>query len=457
MKQLFVAWTPFIRRPESMQQFFGYRLHFIKTDFGKKRLKPFEYAVKAAQTLALLIRSKPDVLWVQVAPTILLYVAFLYKWLFRPKMTIIADCHNSMYRRPWIKMPGAVALLNRCDRVLVHNSKVLENALSLGVDGKKLSVLETKPADLLAGAEDPPSDGPEPHFGQEEAGTVAREGREPATDEMKIGEPGAGMPDAEETATGQPEADESDAGEAAAGEPVPGDAESGEPTTGEPDAEEQGAPAPGAGEAGREFSAQAAQAGDAAAAAVNPENSPAAAAEAGSGEDKRPWVLLPCSFDKDEPIDVIVAAARLIPHIRIVITGNPAKYSGPQDLNRLPENVELTGFLPKAEYDGLLRSCDLVMGVTTRDDVQLSVANEAVGAGKPMVISGSALQRELFYSGAVYVDPLDPRSIAEGCLTALERIDELKAGVARLRRERNERWLRQANALRHFRSPAVSG
>src|SRR5690606_15699676 len=89
-------------------------------------------------------------------------------------------------------------------------------------------------------------------------------------------------------------------------------------------------------------------------------------------EGSRPWVLLPCSFDTDEPIDVVAAAARLIPHIRIIITGNPVKYTGPQDLKRLPANVMLTGFLPKKDYNELLRSCDFVMGVTTRDDVQLS-------------------------------------------------------------------------------------
>lgn len=407
MKQLFVAWTPFIRRPESMQQFFGYRLYFIRTHFGKKWFKPFEYMVKTVKTIRLLIKHKPDVLWVQVAPTILLYVAFLFKWLVRPRMAIIADCHNSMYRKPWIRFPGAVALLNRCDRVLVHNSLVLKNALRSGVKEERLSVLETKPANLESAAPDPP----------------------PAAEEMDT------------SAAGRETEEALRAGRAA------GDGKAGEG---------------GANEGSHEGANEGANAGSSDEDAADEGATDKGAADEDGvmrriKEGSRPWVLLPCSFDTDEPIDVVAAAARLIPHIRIIITGNPVKYTGPQDLKRLPANVMLTGFLPKKDYNELLRSCDFVMGVTTRDDVQLSVANEAVGAGKPMVISGSALQRELFYSGAVYVDPLDPRSIADGCLTALEKLDELKAGVERLRKERNERWLRQANALCRYRNPAVSG
>lgn len=330
MKQLFIAWTPFMRRPESMQQFFGYELHFIAISFSKRWMKPLEYAVKLWITLRLLLLKKPDVLWVQVAPTFLLYVAHLYKAIFRRDLTVIADCHNSMYRKPWVKLPGAIRLLNGCDKVLVHNHKVMLNAMRLGVQEKRLTVLETKPASLQK---------------LQQTASAANEG----------------MP--------------------------------------------------------------------------------------------RPWLLLPCSFDTDEPIDKVVAAARFIPHITIVITGNPAKYKGGQDLSNLPPNVRLAGFLPKSQYNELLQTCDFVMGITTRDDVQLSVANEAVGAGKPMVISGSALQRELFYSGAIYVDPLDPDSIADGCMEALERLDQLRLGIERLRRERNERWFSQAQMLKELRKP----
>lgn len=320
MKQLFVAWTPFMRRPESMQPFFGYRLCFIRTYFGKKWLKPFEYAVKTVLTFALLLRRRPDVLWVQLAPTFLLYIAFVYKGLFRRKMKIVADCHNSMYRRPWIALPGAVALLNRCDRVLVHNGKMRIKAEEAGVRKERLSVLETKPA------------------------TVKN-------------------------------------------------------------------------------------------------------AVSAAGRYRRPWVLFPCSFDSDEPVDEVIAAARLVPHLTFVVTGNPAKYKGAHRLSELPANLHMAGFLPKDEYNGLLTDCDFVLGLTTQDDVQLSVANEAVGVGKPLVISGTPLLRQLFYRGALYVNPLDPRSIADGCLEMLERRDELAADVARLLRERNERWLAQAREV----------
>ena len=161
----------------------------------------------------------------------------------------------------------------------------------------------------------------------------------------------------------------------------------------------------------------------------------------------KPWILTPCSFNRDEPIDKILAAARLVPEITFVLTGNANRAQGIHDLIQKPPNVHLAGFLPKAEFDSLLCTTDAVLGLTTLEGIQLSVANEAVGAGKPMVISNTNLLKTLFYQGAVYVDAIDPKSIAQGCQEALSRKDELTKEVIKLKELREKRWLTQASQL----------
>lgn len=325
MKQLFIAWVTFIRRPDSMQDFFQYELCFVDVNYSKRIYKPIEYAVKTVKTWNLLRSKKPDILWIQLAPTLLLYIAVIYKYMFNKQLKIVADCHNSMMRPPWITMPFALRLLNRCDAVLVHNHVICDRALENGVKPERTILMETRPAKFQ-------------------------------TDELL-----------QETV-----------------------------------------------------------------------------------EDKfpRPWVLFPCSFDRDEPIKEALEAAEFMPEVTLVITGHPHRAEGRHDLSRIPGNVRLAGFLPKKEFNRLLLECDLVMGLTTRNDTQLSVANEATGAEKPMVISDTPVLRSLFGKGAVYVKTTDSRSIADGWEEALRARDDLKVQVRQLNQERNEKWMKQALALK---------
>jgi hypothetical protein len=153
-----------------------------------------------------------------------------------------------------------------------------------------------------------------------------------------------------------------------------------------------------------------------------------------------PWILCPCSFNQDEPIQAVLDAARLAPEITFVLTGNSARAKGIHDLSNLPPNVKLVGFLPTAELDSLLRSTDAVLGLTKLEGIQLSAANEAVGAKKPMVISNTNVLKELFYKGAIYVDSSVPKSIAQGCQTALLQKETLTQDVGELQVERNQSW-----------------
>lgn len=324
MNQIYVAWTAFIRRPESMQKHFGYHLKFLPPPFKMYLLKPLGYLINSYKTFNLLLRTNPNVVWIQLAPPILLYVVFFYRLLFNRQFILISDCHNSMFRRHWLSFPFAIKLLNLSDLVIVHNNKIRDKALNVGIGENALHVLETRPANIST----------------------------KVISSFKLDQP---LP--------------------------------------------------------------------------------------------RPWIVMPCSFDNDEPIATTLEAARKIPNTSIIITGDTSRARRNHKIGTLPDNVVTTGFLSKSHYNSLLQEADAIMGLTLRDDIQLSVANEAVGIVKPMVISNSELLQSLFNKGAIFVNPKDAESIANGCTQVLQQKDRLIQGVHELRLERNSRWGLQAKHI----------
>lgn len=153
-----------------------------------------------------------------------------------------------------------------------------------------------------------------------------------------------------------------------------------------------------------------------------------------------PRVLFPASYSEDEPIDELLQAARIANEITFVLTGNAVRARGRFDLSRLPPNVRLTGYLPVAEFDRLLLSADAVLALTRHEGIQLSVCSEAVGAGKPMILSDTAILRSLFGDVAVMVDSTSPQALAQGCREAIAGIEELTRKTLEFRAQRWKSW-----------------
>ena len=66
----------------------------------------------------------------------------------------------------------------------------------------------------------------------------------------------------------------------------------------------------------------------------------------------RQMVLVPASFDPDEPIEDIIEAAGSSPDIEVVLTGGDA--TGRLDGLEVPANVRVAGFVSREEYEALL-------------------------------------------------------------------------------------------------------
>ena len=157
-------------------------------------------------------------------------------------------------------------------------------------------------------------------------------------------------------------------------------------------------------------------------------------------------VAVVCSFNYDEPVREMLDAARALPGVTFMMTGNPKDLLPELRANR-PANVTLTGFLPDAAYAGLLTSADAVMSLTTRNHTMLRAAYEAIYQGTPVIVSDWPLLRSAFDEGAVHVANTSS-AIAEGIHKMKRDHAAYRAGAVRLRERKLERWTATLAELR---------
>jgi glycosyltransferase involved in cell wall biosynthesis len=156
-------------------------------------------------------------------------------------------------------------------------------------------------------------------------------------------------------------------------------------------------------------------------------------------------VAVVCSFDEDEPIEAIFAAAERLPDVRFFITGSP------DDLLRrtgqpIPPNVMLTGFLAIPAYGGLLAAADAVMDLTTFDHTMLRGAYEAIYQGTPVIVSDWRVLRDAFPIGALHVNNT-ASAIAEAIREMQRRPGHYRDGARQLREHKLAQWKSTRQAI----------
>jgi hypothetical protein len=156
----------------------------------------------------------------------------------------------------------------------------------------------------------------------------------------------------------------------------------------------------------------------------------------------RPWFVFPASFASDEPIMELLTAANAIPDVSILITGNLKNAKEPTLISQAPPNVRFLGFLERTQFESLIQTCDAVIAFTRLDDVQLSVCGEAVGAERPMLVSGTTTLRRQFPRGTVFVDSSEPSDIAAGMRHLHENQQQLTEEMRAFHRQFRDDWLR---------------
>jgi glycosyltransferase involved in cell wall biosynthesis len=133
---------------------------------------------------------------------------------------------------------------------------------------------------------------------------------------------------------------------------------------------------------------------------VNPEKYPFPQALIGTRTGGR--VVIPCSFDSDEPLEERQKATRMLLEVNFYITWYREKLPI-QYIQGFRENVVLTGFLPSVDFDALLAHAAAILVLTTRDGTQPAGATEALAFKKPLIVSDYKIIRTLFPAGAIDV------------------------------------------------------
>lgn len=144
------------------------------------------------------------------------------------------------------------------------------------------------------------------------------------------------------------------------------------------------------------------------------------------------------TFAPDEPLDAVIRAAAVLPDVHFYITGD-TKRAPKGLLQRLPANVTCTGFLPDAQYIGLLRAVDATMVLTTRDHTLQLGGCEAVSIGKPLITSDWPYLRQVFSKGTVYVSN-SCDGIRNGVVEMRARCQELGKEMIELGQDGRREW-----------------
>lgn len=157
-------------------------------------------------------------------------------------------------------------------------------------------------------------------------------------------------------------------------------------------------------------------------------------------QPERPTVLVAGSFDDNEPVAEVIEAARLLPEMELRLTGDPDRV--PPALRRsAPANAIFTGFLPYRVFLGEMAAAHVVAAFSTDPQIMNRAAFEALGLGRPLVLTDLAGLRSRFGEAAAF-SPNQPPAMAEALRGAfrdqqvLARRSEALAVALRTQRER---------------------
>jgi glycosyltransferase involved in cell wall biosynthesis len=163
--------------------------------------------------------------------------------------------------------------------------------------------------------------------------------------------------------------------------------------------------------------------------------------------ERPPVVLFVGIFASDEPVELLVEAARRLPEIEVRVTGDVRKCP-PELLADTPENVHFVGFLDPQAYRDAIAAANVVMTLTTRPESVDRGANEAVFARRPLIVSDWPAARR-YFPYAVHV-PNTADGIAAGLREAVGRYEQLRQKADLALAEQQGRWEAQLDELREL-------
>jgi glycosyltransferase involved in cell wall biosynthesis len=132
-----------------------------------------------------------------------------------------------------------------------------------------------------------------------------------------------------------------------------------------------------------------------------------------------PYVVMVCSYHPDEPTEEVLAAARLMPDVPFMLTGN-----APDEFRAgAPDNVTFTGFLSVPDYWKLVQGAATILCLTKYPKTMQQGIAEGLEAGVFGVSSDTQTMRDWRADTETcdLVDWRDPAAIANAVSDGVER------------------------------------
>lgn len=159
----------------------------------------------------------------------------------------------------------------------------------------------------------------------------------------------------------------------------------------------------------------------------------------------RPNALVVCSFARDEPLDLILAAAAAAPGVQFYLTGDHRRAGAGFEAAK-PGNVHLLGFLDAEAYIGHLMASMVVVTLSTRSHIMQMAAEEALALALPLVTNRSEVLEEVFGDAALFV-PLDAGELARAVERAVDRNEEYRRRMSARRELRRDNLRRTLEVI----------
>src|SRR5215469_10174825 len=156
-------------------------------------------------------------------------------------------------------------------------------------------------------------------------------------------------------------------------------------------------------------------------------------------------VLVAGSLDENEPVAEALAAAALLPDVAVRVTGDPGRVA--RTLREAaPPNVTFTGLLPLPDFLREMQAAAAVAVFSTDPHIMNRAAFEAVGLGRPLVLSDLPGLRARFGSAALFAANR-PAAMADALRRALIGRSELERRSRLLARELRQQHAQALDSL----------
>lgn len=140
-KKVFIVWAPYSQRSRSLAKELDMNLHLIHYfRFQQPLYAPFKYLLQAMHTLAILLKDRPHIVFVQDPPIFAALSVFFYSALTARNAKYIVDVHTGALLHPWWKSFRWLQkfLYRRALTVIATNQAISECVKSLGADSMVL-------------------------------------------------------------------------------------------------------------------------------------------------------------------------------------------------------------------------------------------------------------------------------------------------------------------------------